>query len=551
MPQPMSLSDLSLFCPDSAKRIGQLIEHASEHFNEVLTFGDAIRKIAAGAASADSYSSFYLNSFVQTVRSKTLKLANLRYIKENCPDFFRLLPDLLQDRSTFSAFCATDDCDPVMMNLIELSPRDMEAAKEKMAMHAYLFEWLMRAHCAGRGLEPSSLAARAPVEEGESLTMREHEYSLSDMLDFFESRYESPTSRFMGRSGVGRWLQLRALNVQVQNIQVDPIPGAYISQEHDRKIAYQSMLGLNHLGEIDFQRWCASTDQEVALATEYFFSESVQTSVDRGGVKILSADIREMLMNTTYVMLLTGNNPVQVFSEIQRRCIAFSERFEDDPIGKHVLEDVFPKMLFYPFRFTWSSLGLTDEDFRGIKAHQVFESKAVYLGRFGGFGVMHMLSYSQQPTFLRSRPGAVASHEPEADAIEEELPRYKRDVEEFCSLVKTNSHHIHIKILHASVLAILSHEVIHTEVSRLLNLDPGENKLRTSQEDFLAHHNSVNLLLGRIPQAVFDTLVVEANQQGSQARLAQLLSLRSPSQHMIQSLPERHHATVLENDLGL
>lgn len=550
MPQPMSLSELSLVCPDIAKRIGQLIEHVSEHFNEALSFGDVIRKIASQARLAASYSSFYLNSFVQTVRSKTLPMATLRYIKDNCPEFFRLLPDLLKDHSTFSSFSSTDDCDPVVMNFIEIFPRDMEAVKEKMAIHAYLFDWLMRSHCAGRGLENTSHASNMPVKSEQVFTEPEHDYSIADMLDFFESRYDSPTTRFMGRCGVGRWLQLRALNAQVQNSKDETASGEYICFDPERKVAYQAVLGLNHLGAIDFELWCASTDEEVALGTHYFFEHSFQRSADSGGITIMASDVRDVFIHTAYVMLLSGSNPVQVFAEIQRRCIAFSDQFEDEPICKHVLEDVFPKMIFYPFRFTWPSLGLTEEDFRGIKAHQLLESKAEYLGRFGGFGVMHMLSYSEQRAFAKVHPSAVASHEPATSPVEEDLPRYVSDVAEFCSLVARDSRQIHGQFLQRAVLAQLNHEIIHAEVSRIIDLGRNE-KLKLSQDEWLVQGQVIRVVINRMPQEVLDAMVVESIQQSSPARLDLLLSLRSPSHHLIHALPERHHATVLENDLGL
>jgi len=550
MPQPMSLSELSLACPDIAKRIGQLIEHASEYFHEALSFADVIRKIAAQADSLDSYSSFFLNSFMQTVRSKTLPLPALRYIKDNCPDFFRLLPDLLKDQSTFSSFSSTDDCDPIVMNFIEIFPRDMEAVKEKMAIHAYLFEWLMRAHCAGRGLKSTSQASNPPVQSKQIFTEPEHDYSIADMLDFFESRYDSPTTRFMGRCGVGRWLQLRALNAQVQNSKAETTPGEYVCFDPERKAAYQAVLGLNHLGTIDFDRWCAATDEEVVLGTRYFFDDSFYRSADGVGVAIMASDVRHVFTHTAHVMLLTGSNPVQVFAEIQRRCIAFSDRFAKEPICKHVLEDVFPKMIFYPFRFIWPSLCLTEEDFRGIKAHQLLESKAEYLGLFGGFGVMHMLSYSEQSAFAKARPSAVASHEPTTSPVEQDLSRYVSDVAEFCSLVANNSRQIHVQFLQRAVLAHLNHDIIHAEVSRILDFGRNE-KLKLTQDEWLVQSQVIRLVVNRMPQEVLDAMVVEVIQQSNQERLDVLLSLRSPSQHLIHALPERHHATVLENDLGL
>jgi hypothetical protein len=543
MPQPMSLSEMSLACPEEAKRIEQLIQHAREHFDEELSFDGVIKKISSMAGSENGYSSFYLNSFMQTVRSKTLHLANLRFIKDNCPAFFRLLPGLLNNQGTNSAFSATDDCDPMIMNFMEIAPRDMEAVKEKMAMHAYLFEGFMRAHCNGRGLVAAVPDPVSPFEE-------ERAYNLPEMLAFFESRYSDPSARFMSRSSVGRWLQLRSLNAQVQSITGDTTSADYLCSNPERQAAYQAMLGLNAQGCLDFERWCAASDQEVADATQYFFPHSIQYSADNRDVKNFGPDIKTIFVDTAHVMLLTGCNPVQVFTEIQRRCVVFSEHFENDPLCKHVIEELFPRMPFYPFKFMWPSLGLTEEDFRGLKAHQILESTAEYLPRFGGFGIVYMLSYSQHSIFAKAHPHALASHEAWEVPVEQDLARFVKDIEEFCSNVKTGTPQIHLQFLNAIVLEALSHEVIQSEVLRILEFKPRQ-KMRTSHEDFLEQRDCIRLGISRIPQQVFDNLVDEANKHHKWQRLDLLLSLRAPSQHLIQRLPEHHHATVLANDLGL
>lgn len=545
MPQPMSLSQLSLACPEEAKRIERLIQHASEHFNEVLLFDGVIKKIASIAGSEDEYSSFHLSSFMQTVRSKTMHLANLRYIKDNCPAFFRLLPELLKNQETNSAFSDTDDCDPMIMNFMEIAPSDMAAVKEKMAMHAYLFEGLMRAHCNGRGLVAGVPDPISPFEQKRA-------FNIPEMLAFFESRYSDPlpTARFMSRNSVGRWLQLRSLNAQVHNITGDTTSADYLCNNPERQAAYQAMLGLNGQGCLDFDRWCAASDEEVANATQYFFPDSIQYSADSKDVKIFGPDIKTVFADTAHVMLLTGCNPVQVFAEIQRRCVAFSERFENDLLCKHVIEELFPRMPFYPFKFMWPSLGLTEEDFRGLKAHQILESTAEYLPRFGGFGIVNMLSYSQHLIFAKAHPHALASHESWEVPIEQDLARFVKDIEEFCSNVQTGTPQIHLQFLNATVLEALSHEVIQSEVSRILEFKPRQ-KMRISREDFLEQRDCIRLGISRIPQKVFDNLVDEANKHHKWQRLDLLLSLRAPSQHLIQRLPEHHHATVLANDLGL
>lgn len=163
---------------------------------------------------------------------------------------------------------------------------------------------------------------------------------------------------------------------------------------------------------------------------------------------------------------------------------------------------------------------------------------------------MHMLSYSERSTFAKVHPCAVASHEPATSPVEEDLPRYVSDVAEFCALVTKDSLQIHGQFLQRAVLAQLNHEIIHAEVSRILDL--GRNKkLKLSQDDWLVQGQVVRVVISRMPQEVLDAMVVESIQRSNPARLDLLLSLRSPSHHLIHTLPERHHATVLANDLGL